>query len=295
MDGLDLLECAARQNDHGPHGLHGALAPRAAAHLAATKATGVPVGSPPLSSLGPAPELWIDTAACLAPASIETYEWRVRSVVAQTFYYTRATLAAVCNDASLWAPIRHAWRGTWPADEGVAVCIAVAQYASGPLLPVEVMLVRQRSAPLGVRWAGIPGSEVGAADIADMYELHPMYASPRSPPASLEAALESVRDDAARTMHVTRLLLVAPDAGAACFFLWRLSRAGERFACAATVRALACRATQQASEKANEKATEKASERQAKRQAKRQTKRRISELSELSQRHRSGEKMYLAA
>jgi len=243
MDGLDLLECAARYNSHGPHGPHrGVLAPRAAAHLAAIKTTGAACGSPPLSSLGPAPEVWIDTAACLAPASIARYEWRVRSVIAQTFYYSRATLDAVCNDASLWAPIRHAWRGAWPADEGVAVCIAVARYASGPLLPVEVMLVRQRAAPLGVRWAGIPGSEVGAADI---YELHPMYASPRSPPASLEAALESVRDGAPRTMHVMRLLLVAPDAGTACFFLWRLSRAGERFACAATVRALACRATQE--------------------------------------------------
>jgi hypothetical protein len=243
MDGLDLLECAWQQSMQSPIGTHSALAPRAAAHLAALKAIGVAPGSPSLSSLGPAPDLWIDTEACLAPASIASYEWRVRSAVAPTLYYTRATLAEVCNDPLLWARIRYDWRGSWPADEGVAVCIAIAQYESGPLIPVEAMLVRQRAAPLGVRWAGIPGSEVGAAD---MYELHPMYDSPRSPLASLEAAIESVRDDAARTMHMLRLLLVAPDAGAACFFLWRLNRAGVRFACAATIRELAVSSTKPA-------------------------------------------------
>ena len=99
--------------------------------------------------------------------------------------------------------------------------------------------MRRRAEPLGVRWAGVRGSEIV---VPDLHELHPMHGSPRLPPASLDASLARLAETAHGSLHALRIMLVAPtDALAGCFLLWRLARAGDRFACAATARAYAAR------------------------------------------------------
>jgi hypothetical protein len=121
----------------------------------------------------------------------------------------------------------------------MAVCVAVARYASGAVLPVEAILVRRSEEPRGVRWAGVRGSELV---VPDLLELHAMHDSPRLAPVSIDTALARLGDDAPGSIHALRVMLVAPtDALAGCFLLWRLARAGDRFACAATARAYAAR------------------------------------------------------
>jgi hypothetical protein len=71
-----------------------------------------------------------------------------------------------------------------------------------------------------------------------------VHVSPRLSPATLDSALTALGDDAPGSIHALRVMLVAPnDALAGCFLLWRLARAGDRFASAATARACAARAT----------------------------------------------------
>jgi hypothetical protein len=228
MDALDLLYAA----------VHRPQCARERAHLGATLAlTPLTPLAPlaPLAPLGAPPEFWVETDAWAAPASLEHALWRVRRP--GELLYTRSTLAAACADRALWAPSAYAWRGEWHADEEAAVCIAVASYPTG-LAPVEARLVRRRAEPLGVRWAGVRGSEIV---VPDLHELHPMHGSPRLPPASLDASLARLAETAHGSLHALRIMLVAPrDARAGCFFLWVLARAGERFASAATVRARAC-------------------------------------------------------
>jgi hypothetical protein len=225
MDALDLLSRALTRASMGA---------RERAHLEATCASlGAP--STPLDSLGAPPELWVETDAWCAPSSVATLEWRVRRASPDARTYTRSTLAAACSDARLWEPATYAWRGEWVADEAMAVCVAVARYASGTILPVEAILVRRRAESRGVRWAGVRGSELV---VPDLYEFHAMHDSPRLAPATLDSALARLGDDAPGTIHALRILLVAPsDALTGCFLLWRLARAGDAFACAATARA----------------------------------------------------------
>jgi hypothetical protein len=123
----------------------------------------------------------------------------------------------------------------------MAVCVAVARYPTGSVLPVEALLVRRREEPRGVRWTGVRGCELV---VPDLYELHAMHDSPRLAPATLDSALASLGHDAPGSIHALRIMLVAPnDALAGCFLLWRLARAGDNFACAASARACAARAT----------------------------------------------------
>lgn len=225
MDALELLHAA----------VHRPQCERERAHLVATLAGPDSPLAPlaPLAPLGAPPEFWVETDAWAAPSSLAS-QWRVRRP--GELFYTRATLAAACADRSLWAPSEYAWRGEWHADEAMAVCFAVARYPSG-LAPVEARLVRRRAEPLGVRWAGVRGSEIA---VPDLHELHAMHCSPRLAPASLDASLARLADSAHGSIHALRIMLVAPtDARAGCFFLWLLAQAGERFASASTVRARA--------------------------------------------------------
>jgi hypothetical protein len=230
MDALDIL-CRA---------LERSTCARERAHLAATTAS-LGAQSTPLAALGAPPEFWVETDAWCAPSSITAVVWRVRRADPTAQHYTRSTLAAACAEPALWAPTRYAWRGEWHADEAMAVCVAVARYASGAMLPVEAILVRRRDEPLGVRWAGVRGSELV---VPDLYELHAMHDSPRLPPATLDTAVSRLGADAPGSIHALRVMLVAPhDALTGCFLLWRLARAGDRFASASTARACAARAT----------------------------------------------------
>lgn len=231
MDALDLLYRALERS----------TCARERAHLAATCASLGAHSPEPLAALGAPPEFWVETEAWCAPSSIATLAWRVRRADRGAQHYTRSTLAAACAEPTLWAPTRYAWRGEWHADEAMAVCVAVARYASGSVLPVEAILVRRRDEPRGVRWAGVRGSELVVPDI---YELHAMHYSARLPPATLDSALARLGNDAPGSIHALRVMLVAPnDALAGCFLLWRLARAGELYASAATARACAARAT----------------------------------------------------
>jgi hypothetical protein len=196
MDDLALLERARASP----------LGARAAAHIGAL------FGSPgvPLDALGPPPAVWVDRSAALAPASIALTEWRVRRIGSET--YARMTLAEACSSA-LWSAASYDWRGYWRADEAIMVCVAVAQYDECAA-PIEAVLLRKASAPLGVRWAGVHGSEFF---FPDLDELHPMHPAQQQPPTLERALRELARDP--ESMHAHRLRFLARDARLACFLL----------------------------------------------------------------------------